>query len=72
MQPGCEILKRVQRQPDGRERIEEVEVRKRPEMTGSGINIAIVDDGLQTSHEDLSANARTDIDIDKGVGLLKL
>ena len=30
---------------------------------GTGVNIAIVD-GHQTSHEDLSANARTDIDID--------
>jgi subtilisin-like proprotein convertase family protein len=31
---------------------------------GTGVNIAIVDDGLETTHEDLSANARTDIDID--------
>lgn len=31
---------------------------------GSGINLAIVDDGLQVGHPDLSANARTDIDID--------
>jgi subtilisin-like proprotein convertase family protein len=31
---------------------------------GTGVNIAITDDGLQTGHPDLSANARTDIDID--------
>ena len=31
---------------------------------GTGVNIAITDDGLQTAHPDLSANARTDIDID--------
>jgi len=33
-------------------------------VNGTGINIAIVDDGLETTHEDLSANVRTDIDID--------
>lgn len=31
---------------------------------GTGVNIAVVDDGLETTHADLSANARTDIDID--------
>jgi subtilisin family serine protease len=31
---------------------------------GTGVNIAIVDDGLETTHEDLAENARTDIDID--------
>jgi subtilisin-like proprotein convertase family protein len=36
--------------------------------TGSGVNIAIVDDGLETAHEDLSANARTAIDIDINYG----
>ena len=33
-------------------------------VTGSGVNVAIVDDGLQTAHPDLSPNARIDIDID--------
>jgi len=42
VQPGYEILKRVERQSSGRERLEEVEVRKRPEMTGSGIKSAMV------------------------------
>ncbi len=32
--------------------------------TGDGINIAIVDTGVEVTHPDLSANARTDIDID--------
>jgi len=32
--------------------------------TGTGINIAISDSGVQTFHTDLSANARTDIDLD--------
>lgn len=31
---------------------------------GTGVNIAIVDDGLQVAHPDLAPNARTDIDID--------
>jgi subtilisin-like proprotein convertase family protein len=35
---------------------------------GSGINIAIVDDGLQVAHPDLAPNARTDIDIDINYG----
>jgi len=35
---------------------------------GSGINLAIVDDGLEVGHPDLSANARTDIDIDINYG----
>jgi len=36
--------------------------------TGTGVNISIVDDGLETAHEDLAANARTDIDIDINYG----
>ncbi|GMW02721.1 MAG: hypothetical protein AMXMBFR84_38570 [Candidatus Hydrogenedentota bacterium] len=32
--------------------------------TGEGVRIGVVDDGLQTAHEDLAANVRTDIDID--------
>lgn len=32
--------------------------------TGEGVTIAIVDDGFEHSHEDLAANARTDIDFD--------
>ncbi|MCX7625475.1 MAG: S8 family serine peptidase, partial [Candidatus Sumerlaeaceae bacterium] len=35
---------------------------------GTGINIAIVDDGLQVTHPDLAPNARTDIDIDINYG----
>jgi len=35
---------------------------------GTGINIAIVDDGLQVAHPDLAPNARTDIDIDINYG----
>ena len=35
---------------------------------GAGINIAIVDDGLQTDHQDLTAHIRTDIDIDINYG----
>ncbi len=35
---------------------------------GTGVNIGIVDDGLEVGHEDLSANARTDIDIDINYG----
>lgn len=35
---------------------------------GTGVNIAIVDDGLQVAHPDLAANARTDIDIDINYG----
>ncbi len=33
-------------------------------VTGDGVNILIVDEGTEVSHEDLSANARTDIDYD--------
>jgi SecD/SecF fusion protein len=40
--PGYEILKRKERMRNGRERLEEVEVKKRPEMTGSGIKSAMV------------------------------
>lgn len=32
--------------------------------TGSGVNIAIVDDGLEVNHEDLFPNVRSDLDID--------
>jgi SecD/SecF fusion protein len=42
VQPGYEILKRVERKADGREYTEIVEVRKMPEMTGSGIKNAQV------------------------------
>jgi len=42
VQPGYEILRRKQRLRDGREQVEEVEVRKRAEMTGSGIKSAMV------------------------------
>jgi SecD/SecF fusion protein len=42
VQPGYEILKRVDRRADGRELTEIVEVRKTPEMTGSGIKNAQV------------------------------
>jgi SecD/SecF fusion protein len=42
VQPGYEILKRKQRLRDGREHIEEVEVRKRAEMDGSGLKSAMV------------------------------
>jgi subtilisin-like proprotein convertase family protein len=35
---------------------------------GDGINIGIVDDGLQVAHPDLAPNARTDIDIDINYG----
>jgi subtilisin family serine protease len=34
------------------------------QVTGAGVNIAIVDDGLEVDHEDLQANVRTDIDFD--------
>lgn len=33
-------------------------------VTGAGVNIAITDDGVQTTHPDLSAACRTDIDRD--------
>jgi SecD/SecF fusion protein len=42
VQPGYEILKRVDRRADGRELTEIVEVRKTAEMTGSGIKNAQV------------------------------
>jgi SecD/SecF fusion protein len=42
VQPGYEILKRKERMRNGRERVEEVEVRKKAEMTGSGIKSAMV------------------------------
>jgi SecD/SecF fusion protein len=42
VQPGYEILKRLEQTRNGRERLEEVEVRKKPEMTGSGIKSAMV------------------------------
>jgi SecD/SecF fusion protein len=42
VQPGYEILKRKERMRNGRERTEEVEVRKKAEMTGSGIKSAMV------------------------------
>jgi SecD/SecF fusion protein len=42
VQPGYEILKRVDRRSDGRELTEIVEVKKTPEMTGSGIKNAQV------------------------------
>jgi len=35
---------------------------------GTGVNIGIVDDGLEVGHEDLAPNARTDIDIDINYG----
>lgn len=31
---------------------------------GAGVNISVVDDGVQVNHPDLAANARTDIDVD--------
>lgn len=34
------------------------------QVTGDGVNIAIVDDGVELSHADLAGNLRTDIDID--------
>jgi SecD/SecF fusion protein len=42
VQPGYEILKRVERRADGHELTEIVEVKKTPEMTGSGIKNAQV------------------------------
>jgi SecD/SecF fusion protein len=42
VQPGYVILKRVERTRDGKERVEEVEVRKKAEMDGSGIKSAMV------------------------------
>ena len=42
VQPGYEILKRKERTRTGQERVEEVEVKKRPEMDGSGIKSAMV------------------------------
>jgi subtilisin-like proprotein convertase family protein len=33
-------------------------------VTGAGVNIAVVDTGVQVAHSDLAPNARTDIDID--------
>jgi SecD/SecF fusion protein len=42
IQPGYEVLKRKEVMRNGRERLEEVEVRKRPEMDGSGIKSAMV------------------------------
>jgi SecD/SecF fusion protein len=42
VQPGYEILKRVDRHADGREFTEIVEVKKTPEMTGTGIKNAQV------------------------------
>ena len=34
------------------------------QVTGSGVNILVVDSGVAVAHPDLSPNARTDIDID--------
>lgn len=42
VQPGYEILRRKQRNRDGKEVTEIVEVKKKPEMTGSGIKSAMV------------------------------
>ena len=42
VQPGYEIKKRKERMRNGQERIEEVEVKKRAEMDGSGIKSAMV------------------------------
>ena len=39
--PGYEVLRRKERLRDGRERVEEVEVKKRPEMDGSAIKSAM-------------------------------
>src|SRR5690606_33819331 len=33
-------------------------------VTGAGVNIAIVDEGIEVTHPDLIANVRTDIDYD--------
>ena len=41
-QPGYEIMKRKETMRNGQERWEEVEIRKRPEMDGSGIKSAMV------------------------------
>jgi SecD/SecF fusion protein len=42
IQPGYEVLRRKEKTRDGRERVEEVEVKKKAEMTGSGIKSAMV------------------------------
>ncbi len=42
IKPGYEIKRRKERTREGREQIEEVVVKKRPEMTGSGIKSAMV------------------------------
>ena len=42
VQPGYEILKLKKKNSNGQERTEDVEVKKRPEMTGSGIKNAMV------------------------------
>jgi SecD/SecF fusion protein len=42
VQPGYEILKRKERMRNGQERTEEVEVKKRAEMDGSGLKSAMV------------------------------
>jgi SecD/SecF fusion protein len=42
IQPGYEILRRKERTRNGRERTEEVEVKKRAEMDGSGLKSAMV------------------------------
>jgi SecD/SecF fusion protein len=42
IQPGYENLKRKERMRNGQERVEEVQVKKRAEMTGSSIKSAIV------------------------------
>ena len=42
IEPGYEILKRKERTPDGRETTESLLVKKRAEMTGSGIKSAMV------------------------------
>ncbi|GMV93255.1 MAG: hypothetical protein AMXMBFR82_30330 [Candidatus Hydrogenedentota bacterium] len=38
------------------------------QVTGAGVNIAVVDDGVEATHSDLAANARTDVDIDLNGG----
>jgi SecD/SecF fusion protein len=45
VQPGYEILKRKERSADGKEMMEVVEVKKRPEMDGSSIKSAVVSRG---------------------------
>ncbi len=58
IQPGYQVMRLVKKLPDGKQNVEELEVRKQPEMTGSGIKSAmVVRDNLGAPEIDFTLNS---------------